>query len=158
MNFTFVALALLSCNKDNTDPCENVVCQNGGTCTEGTCYCTAGYEGASCETEQRNKFIGSYSTTQLCDTIQDHYFFTITSSGTSVSNVVVGNFGGIGGVLLASINGSEMTIPSQTISSAGVSYLFNGSGQIADQVLTIHYAITADSTTTYCDATCTLNE
>jgi len=32
-----------------TDPCDDVVCQNGGTCDEGTCLCPDGYSGVNCE-------------------------------------------------------------------------------------------------------------
>ena len=31
------------------DPCEAVVCQNGGTCNEGICDCPDGYSGENCE-------------------------------------------------------------------------------------------------------------
>lgn len=35
-----------SCNKDR---CNNVTCQNGGTCVNGYCSCPTGYEGDNCE-------------------------------------------------------------------------------------------------------------
>jgi hypothetical protein len=41
-------LILVGCKK--ADPCENVVCQNGGGCNAtGTCTCPEGYEGNFCE-------------------------------------------------------------------------------------------------------------
>lgn len=39
---------ILSCAKP--DPCEEVVCQNGGTCVAGTCNCPEGFAGTLCET------------------------------------------------------------------------------------------------------------
>lgn len=33
-----------------TDPCEDVVCLNGGYCQDGTCICTNGYTGTNCQT------------------------------------------------------------------------------------------------------------
>ena len=40
-----------SCKKK--DPCDGVVCQNGGGCNaNGTCTCPEGYEGAFCETRK----------------------------------------------------------------------------------------------------------
>ena len=38
-------------NQQQTDPCSNVTCQHGGTCSNGTCDCTGtGYTGDHCET------------------------------------------------------------------------------------------------------------
>ena len=42
----FGAAIYTSCNKDR---CSNVACQNGGTCVNGYCSCTYGYEGDHCE-------------------------------------------------------------------------------------------------------------
>jgi len=43
----FTAITYTSCNKDK---CKDVTCQNGGACTDGTCSCPSGFEGANCET------------------------------------------------------------------------------------------------------------
>ena len=43
-----------SCQKDEiiiVDPCENVMCQNGSDCNDGTCDCPEGYVGEFCEFE-----------------------------------------------------------------------------------------------------------
>ena len=52
-----VCLSLTQCS----DPCDDVDCGANGTCVEGTCNCDPGYEGLSCETEIRAKYIGTYS-------------------------------------------------------------------------------------------------
>lgn len=31
------------------DPCQNVTCQNGGTCDDGSCQCPEGFSGVNCE-------------------------------------------------------------------------------------------------------------
>ena len=49
--------ALSSC----TDPCKDVVCQNGGSCTDGACSCPAGYFGDSCQTHCLNGGTGTNS-------------------------------------------------------------------------------------------------
>jgi hypothetical protein len=43
-----LTLGILSCAKP--DPCEEIVCQNGGTCSDGTCNCPEGFAGTLCET------------------------------------------------------------------------------------------------------------
>ncbi|XP_052083470.1 coadhesin-like [Mytilus californianus] len=54
--FVFVTYKALSSPVGN--PCDNVVCENGGTCqSEGSsyiCKCTDGYSGDSCETQEPN--------------------------------------------------------------------------------------------------------
>lgn len=43
-----------------SDPCKDISCNEVGTCDDGTCICDTGYEGANCETESREKFIGTW--------------------------------------------------------------------------------------------------
>jgi hypothetical protein len=38
-----------SCTLINPDPCSGIVCQNGGTCTSGTCSCTSLFDGNRCQ-------------------------------------------------------------------------------------------------------------
>lgn len=50
VSFSLIALlsiVLTSCKKD---PCEDKICLNGGACVDGTCLCTSGFTGGSCET------------------------------------------------------------------------------------------------------------
>ncbi len=49
---------LISCK---AEPCDDVVCANGGVCTSGLCLCPEGFEGVRCETMSRDKFLGTYS-------------------------------------------------------------------------------------------------
>ncbi len=43
-------LGVLSCKKEDKDPCETVTCLNGGICDDGTCICINGFSGQLCET------------------------------------------------------------------------------------------------------------
>ena len=59
LKFYFLALSLgiISCS----DPCDDVDCGPNGTCIEGSCDCSVGYEGQFCDTEVRAKYFGTYS-------------------------------------------------------------------------------------------------
>lgn len=37
-----------SCGQDDPDPCEGIICINGGTCANGECNCPEGYTGSDC--------------------------------------------------------------------------------------------------------------
>jgi hypothetical protein len=43
-----LTFGMFSCAKP--DPCEELVCQNGGVCEDGTCNCPEGFAGQFCET------------------------------------------------------------------------------------------------------------
>ncbi len=50
--FPFVVLVFLSfmlISSSCTDPCKDIVCDNGGVCNEGNCVCLNGYTGFNCE-------------------------------------------------------------------------------------------------------------
>lgn len=62
----FGSVLYSSCEKDKTTTvtdvkCASVVCQNNGSCMNGVCYCTAGYEGDHCEVASVNRYIGKWS-------------------------------------------------------------------------------------------------
>ena len=52
---------LNSCKKAAADPCKGVTCQNGGTCTSGTCSCPNGYSGSDCSTNLTSTVVGTYN-------------------------------------------------------------------------------------------------
>lgn len=78
-----IALCILitSCS---SDPCEDVVCQNGGVCNEGSCDCPDGWSGADCSTYDF-EYVGSYRveryTNTSCNDALDNGTFNINSEG-----------------------------------------------------------------------------
>jgi hypothetical protein len=65
LSLTFFGIVLFS--SCETDPCTQLSCKNGSTCTEGYCRCPTGYEGAECETKISDKFVGMYIGYNHCD-------------------------------------------------------------------------------------------
>lgn len=154
MLFAVVALTFTACKKDE-DPCEGVTCLNNGQCNDGTCNCAAGYQGTDCGTEMRAKFLGVYNVSESCTSGNYTYQININTSASGVANVVIGNFGGVGASVIASVNGSAITIANQTIDVQGTPVTFSGSGQISGSILTISYTLSAAGTSDPCTSTCT---
>ena len=48
------------------DACLDLKCRNGGSCAEGFCRCKTGYEGAECEINAADKFLGLYIGQRTC--------------------------------------------------------------------------------------------
>ncbi len=44
-----LCIQLLSCTSEN--PCDGIICNNGGTCVDGTCACLDGFSGPNCDSE-----------------------------------------------------------------------------------------------------------
>ena len=63
--FAISATVLMSsCEKD---ACTELKCKNGSACTEGFCRCPTGYEGAECEIQTAQRFVGTYYGLNHCD-------------------------------------------------------------------------------------------
>jgi len=122
------ALAFSGCKKEEDDPCKNVVCQNGGTCNGGSCACASGYEGSTCGTEMRAKFIGQYNG-------------TITCSGAAITSVVFND--GVD-TWVGTVNGTSINIATQTL-SGGVTV--SGSGQISGLILNLNLNLSGNTCT-----------
>ncbi|HNR56049.1 MAG TPA: calcium-binding EGF-like domain-containing protein [Flavobacteriales bacterium] len=136
------SLAFTGCKKDEDDPCDNVVCQNGGTCNSGSCSCASGYEGSTCGTEVRAKFIGQYNGTLSCPGVNGTVNMTITNSAAGITTIV---FNDGADTWTGTVSGSSVNIPTQTLSGGAT---ISGSGQLAGLILTLNFNL-AGNTCTY---------
>ena len=133
-----------SCEKD---PCEDTVCLNGGTCNDGSCACTDGYEGADCGTLSADKFVGTYSVAAVCNGSNYNYTVSITKSATEANKIIIDNFGDLncapGYAVEAIVNGNEFTLTGGPYCKEGFSdftgYSFTGTGSIDGNTITITY-------------------
>lgn len=151
---SIATITLSGCKKD--DPCEGVTCSNGGTCNNGSCSCAAGYEGSTCGTEVRSKFIASYSVQENCSPGGNfNYNMTINSSATGVQNVVLNNFYGVGAAVVGTVSGTSINIANQTVTVSGQALTFSGSGQVNGSIMTLSYTASQGGNVDNCTATCT---
>jgi hypothetical protein len=129
-------------NACDEDACKDVVCQNGGTCVDGTCICAEGYEGTNCETRTADKYAGTWSVVDVCTSDTYPYTADIAVSSTEAAKILISNFGGFGSsvVVSANVNGNSVAIPSQSFGAVSIS----GNGTLSSNGLTINVSYTAN--------------
>lgn len=130
----FGAVTYTACTKDE---CKDVVCQNGGTCAGGSCNCTTGYEGATCQTESRAKYAGDYKGTGTDNGGNTYTNWTMSfsaPSGSAVTGMTLTLKNAAGATILTfpitlvyNSSASTFTITSTTVGS----FTYTGSGTIS---------------------------
>jgi hypothetical protein len=141
----FGAVVYTSCNKDE---CKDVVCQNGGTCSEGKCTCPTGFEGTNCETKSRDKFIGTYAGSEICTVGTDNYTMTIATNSDALKLTMTNLYNES---YTATCNMTATDAFSFSGSSGAVT--FSGTGKLVSNTLTVTYTITNAATTNSCTFT-----
>lgn len=63
--FAIAGMVLL--NSCVQDPCTDLTCRNGGTCSEGYCQCPTGFEGAECDITAASRFVGKWAGSVRCN-------------------------------------------------------------------------------------------
>ena len=116
---TFGAFALTtytSCTKK--DKCEDVTCQNGGSCVNGSCNCPEGWEGNNCQTASSAKFKGFYQATDDCP-LGDRegsdlvYDIVINASNNNPTAITVQGLGNTDNILTATADGKTLLVAEQ---------------------------------------------
>lgn len=124
----FSATLYTSCNQDE---CKDVVCQNGGTCTEGKCTCVTGYEGTNCETKSVTKFVKTWSASdkEANTTTTIPTYVSAIVAGTAVTEVKISNFssGFFTNDVVGTVSGNTITVASQQPDNDGY-YITTGTG------------------------------
>jgi len=163
ISISFSVVLFVSCNKGKTKyndstlihPCDNVICLNGGTCTDGLCYCPQGFEGPKCATKWSDKFVGSYIADDACDTTAGYYNVSISADPDYAYKLRLINVGLAcpGSILNAIINPEKTTfaIPIQHV--CGDLYL-SGNGNLNGKYVNIY--LTARDTIAHLSNQCSI--
>ncbi|MCF8278426.1 MAG: calcium-binding EGF-like domain-containing protein [Flavobacteriales bacterium] len=145
-------VGLASCTRD---ACKDVTCLNGGTCQDGDCVCTAGYEGPNCSTEQRLAFVGNYSVQENCNLGTFNYTISINADSEAGTELTLHNLGDFNFDITGVVNGTTVTFTDQTGNGATI----NGTGQLTGGTLVISYTLVPGSGPTLsCTMNCTIIE
>lgn len=127
----FAATLVTSCNPD---ACKDVVCSNGGNCTNGSCACAVGFEGSKCETESRTKLYGTFL---LSGTDSDGGTYTnlstIVSASASSPTKFLLNIASAFNLTCTMTSGNSFTIDNITLSG----FTYTGSGTFNGTTLTL---------------------
>ena len=140
--------AIVAFSSCEDDPCETVVCQNDGVCSDGVCDCPDGYSGTLCETEQRTVFLGTYNAAEECSSapfFTDHFVMKLTASASEKDQFTLDNlynFGANSIVIATVTSDTTFKVKSQNITEQSLTQ-FNvvGSGKISGKIITLEYVI-----------------
>ena len=122
---TLVALATFS--SCNVDKCATVACANGSICDDGKCLCTDGYEGFSCETEMRQRYLGIWRVTEDGTIANAAQYAVAVERGSAPREIRIINFYNcFPQPVKAFVKSDTITIPLQTVNKWKV----QGKGQI----------------------------
>jgi len=150
----YLGLVVLCAHSCSVTDCLGVACANG-TCIDGKCNCNANYEGPSCKTVIRNKFLGAYKVTSSCfvnETYPDEVNYVAT---TNYTNVTFKNMSNLRLFVTATIVDSlDLNIPAQNATGGGQVWTVSGTGYIntARNLLTMSmtYVDAANNLTVHC--------
>jgi len=117
------------------DRCKFQVCENGGTCDDGTCLCPDGTTGLDCSILLRDEYLGTYDVTETCGQGNYTYVLTITADPDNIALVNIQNLGDFGLDFSASASFDGLTF-NQTRQGLTLT----GTGTINGNVLTIQFS------------------
>jgi hypothetical protein len=125
------AVLIASCT---TDPCIDVTCLNDGVCNNGICLCEDWFEGTDCGTEQRSKYLGTYTgwfvfvyADNTSDSTLESIVFGTDPQGVNYIDVVVDVEDSFS-CFLATNGSGDIVVPLQALDPAFPTLTLQGSG------------------------------
>lgn len=138
-----------ACKKD---PCEDIACQNGGTCIEGDCECPEGFGGNFCESFDLQRYFGTYDISyQGCFTTSENHQVSVEQIPGESNRFLIHNLGDYecpsGEVVLsATTTSNTIAIESQTIDCGSIRYTFEGTGTFLNgNTINLDFSVSYDA-------------
>ncbi len=144
----FGSVLYTSCKKDNTTPavdtkCANVVCQNGGKCVEGVCYCAVGYEGDKCDKASISRYLGDWDVTETikgsskqANVGKINFYVIKIRKGSMALDILMDNFIGGGYNNITGVIGRKY-VGTTTESDVVTKFVLNANQTIAGTYITV---------------------
>jgi hypothetical protein len=135
------------------EPCDEIACQNGGTCIDGSCECPDGYEGSFCEFIDISKYLGTYRADyQDCFLSSDAHRVKVAevNQDGAVAFVNLGDYACPSAdefQVIATIDTLGFRIASQTVCADAdfAGYEFSGQGQRRGDTLRLSFQVNYES-------------
>lgn len=138
----FSAVTYTSCSEEK---CKPVVCANGSTCVDGACICPSGYEGARCETLNRERFLDVWNVEEDGSISAKAAYTLSIEPGTGITDVRIRNFNNlISEDVNARVKGDTIYIDPQTFNSntvKGIGYITDSKFYGANGRLVMRYRV-----------------
>lgn len=83
-------LSLDPCLRQDCNPGSTAECVSNGS--EARCVCEPGYEGARCQQQWTDKFLGRFEVFETCGTSEEQVFFAEVESGPRFQQITLTNF------------------------------------------------------------------
>ena len=144
--FSYLLLLVLIVPLQSCDKCRNLDCQNGGECVDGRCECPDGYQGETCQQQERDKFIADFEGQEMCLYTNNPPLVSI-ASGTEVTEITITGLYRYTTAVRAIVDDATFIIPHQDFGASTI----HGSGSLSSTTLTINYAITGNGNYDECE-------
>ena len=135
--FVIFTIGYLSCSKSptaTTTSCKTYGCGTNGYCDSlaGLCHCLPGYEGVSCGTVSRQKFLGIWTVFEKGSISTAAQYTTSIESGTNPQDIVIKNFFNLFlNPVNATASGDTIFIPYQSMQGKSIVGFGVGNSDIA---------------------------
>lgn len=172
----FSTVTYMACKKNK---CNNIVCQNGGSCNNGVCSCPSEYTGTLCEKgscvnvnclnggacvsgtcncangyegercELTNKYIGTYTAVDSCSSSPKYYSVIISMNPTGTGDII--KITNIGNITTYIYATLSSDQNSFTINATSYEgYHYQGGGNFSNDTIYAGYTVTIGSSFTSC--------